>query len=135
MGRPRKTLPANGLQVIRDLASNGVQETVLAKALGISYEVWQRIREEDPEAKAAWVEAKKLEEDRLVGMLFEQAVEKKNVTGAIFLLKGRHAYRDIGPTDGSDAARIGVTINIPAPLAPEEYAKLINVVPEAREAA
>jgi hypothetical protein len=97
MGCPRKNLPANGLQIIRALASNGVH---LAKALGVDVKTWRRIREEDLEAKAAWEEARALEQDKLVGV------------------------GDNRPT---------ININIPAPLKPEDYAKLITIAPDAVE--
>lgn len=145
MGRRRKSLPANGMQIIRDLASNGVQETVLAKALGIDVKTWRAIRTEDPDARAAWEEAKALEQDKLVGMLFDQAVGKPaefddrgnqlraerapHPASAMFLLKTRHGYRELGPADGEGDARVAVQINIPAPLRPEEYAKLVSVTP------
>jgi hypothetical protein len=46
----------------------------------------------------------------------------------MFLLKARHAYRDIGPTDGGQD-RPTININIPAPLAPVDYRKLITLAP------
>lgn len=158
MGRPRKTLPANGLQVIRDLASNGVQETVLAKALGMDVKTWQKIRVDDPEANAAWLEAKCLEQDKLVGSLFRQAVgapaeydaEGKLIRAeqppfapaGMFLLKTRHGYREQGPSDGaSEGPKVNLVFNLPAPLNGEQYRRLVEVHPsalpgpEAREAA
>src|SRR5690242_12148930 len=91
-GRPRKTLPANGLDVIRRLASNGCNEVAIAAALKMDVSAWRRIREEDPEARAAWQEARAIEENKLAGKLFEAAMNG-NVTAAIFLLKARHGYR------------------------------------------
>jgi hypothetical protein len=126
------------------LASNGVQETVLASALGMDLKTWRRIRNEDPVAKAAWEEARSREEDRLVGALFQQALgtpaeydasgnliraeQPRYAPASMFLLKARHGYRDLGPTDGG-SDRPTININIPAPLAPEQYAKLITVAP------
>jgi hypothetical protein len=126
VGRPRKTLPANGLDTIRSLAANGVNEHALAAALGLDYSTWRRIRDEDPEAKAAWQEARAIEENRLAGKLFEQAMTG-NVTAAIFLLKARHGYRDIGPAEGDGGVKVGVQINLPGSLKPEDYAKLVSV--------
>ncbi len=147
MGRPRKTLPAHGLDVIRALAANGVQEHQIAVALGVDFRTWVRIRGEDPEAKAVWLEARALEQDKLVGSLFRQAMgtpaeydERGNVvraeqlpvpTAAMFLLKARHSYRDFGPTDGSGDGRPTVVINLPASLPGDDYAKLITVAPNA----
>jgi hypothetical protein len=68
---------------------------------------------------------------------YRQAIESKNTTAAIFLLKARHGYRDIGPTDGGPDARVAIQVNIPAPMTAEQYARLISVTPQAidREAA
>lgn len=147
MARPRKRLPANGLDIIRDLASHGVQETVLAKALGLDVKTWRKIRTEDPDAKAAWEEARATEEDRLVGELFAQAVgrpaqydaegnviqaeQKPNPSAAMFLLKTRHGYREQGPADGDDSPRVNLTFNLPAPLEPEQWQKLVQAHPQA----
>ena len=53
-------------------------------------------------------------------------MEKDDSVAAIFLLKARNGYRDQGP---AEVARVAVKINIPAPLKPEDYAKLITVAP------
>jgi hypothetical protein len=114
-----------------------VKETDLARALGMDFRTWARIRDRDPDAKAAYQEAKAHERDQLVGKLFEAAMGG-NITAAIFLLKARHGYRDIGgvPAEGN---RVAITFNLPAPLQPEQYEKLVQVAPpktlEARGAA
>lgn len=128
MARPRKTLPPDGLKIIRELASKGVKETEVAKALGLTFKTWKRIREENPEAKAAWEEAKAEEHDALVGVLYEKAI-KGDSTAAMFLLKSRHGYRDHGPTEGGDSARVNLVFNLPAPLNADQYAKLVEVQP------
>jgi hypothetical protein len=127
VGRPRKSLPANGIDVIRRLAANGVNEHAIAGALGLSYETWQRIRAEDPEAKAAWQEARAIEENKLVGVLYRKAIDQDDTVAAIFLLKARHGYRDIGPTDGSSGVRTAIQINLPGALKAEDYTKLVTV--------
>ena len=131
MGRPRKNLPANALDVIRQAAANGVNEVGIAQALGVDFRTWQRIRDEDPETKAVYQEARKAEEGKLVGVLFDKAVNKQDSVAAIFLLKARHGYRDQGPSDAGDTTRPTININIPAPLAPDQYARLIEVAPSA----
>src|SRR5690349_19055070 len=116
MARPRKTLPANGLDIISQLARRGVREVEVARALGMSWHVWKRIREEDPEANKAWAEAKAIEADTLVSAMFNMAVgapaeydadgnviraeTKPDPWAAAFLLKARHGYRDTGAADG-----------------------------------
>ncbi len=109
MARPRKTLPENGLAIVRTLAANGALETSIAAALGLDAKTWRRIRDEDPDTRAVWEEARTIERDRLVGSLFRQALgapaeydgqgnvvraEQPPVpTAAMFLLKARHGYR------------------------------------------
>jgi len=128
MARPRKTLPAGGLQVIRDMAAKGVAEVRLARALKMDYRTWARIRDTDPEAKAAYREAKAIERDALVGKLYEQAMEG-NTVAAIFLLKARHGYRDIGDPPAPEGSRVNLVFNLPAPLEPDQYTKLVEVHP------
>jgi len=40
---------------------NGVSEVDIAAALGLTFKTWKRIRDEDPDAKAAWEEARAIE--------------------------------------------------------------------------
>ncbi len=131
MPRPRKTLPEGGLATIRELASAGANEVQIAKQLGMSYEVWQRIRTEDEEARSAWLEARAIEREALCGMLYRQAMEEGNATAAMFLLKTRHDYRDHGQSiDGTDAgSRVNIVLNLPAALSREDYGKLIELRP------
>ena len=131
MGRPRKNLPAKALDVIRQAASNGVKEVDIAKALGVDFRTWRRISDEDPEAREVYREAKSIEEGKLVGVLFDKAVNKQDSVAAIFLLKARHGYRDQGPTDGGDDGRPTININIPAPLRPRTTPGSIEVAPTA----
>ncbi len=131
-GRPRKHLPAHGLHIIRGMAENGASEVEIAKALGMNFRTWRRLRDEDPVARDAWAEARGIEEGKLVGKLFQQAIEENNTTAAIFLLKARHGYRDVGPADGGDAGpRVNLTFNLPAPLNGDQYRRLVEVHPEA----
>lgn len=131
MGRPRKYLPKNGVEIIRDCASRGVKETELAQALGLSYPTWCRIRREDPEARDAWEEAKAVEADKLVGKLYEKAMDGDSAS-AMFLLKARHGYRDHGPADASESG-VNITLALPPALDPERYQKLVQAGSKALE--
>ena len=135
MARPRKTLPAGALDLIREAAANGVAETRLAKALKMDFQTWKRIREEDPAAKKIWEEAKAIEHDKLTGRLMDIALDADNPQSAVacmFLLKSRHAYRDNGPIDSStDGPRVNLVFNLPAPLSGDAYRRLVEVHPEA----
>src|SRR4051794_38982591 len=124
MGRPRKTLPANGLQIIRGLAARGIRELDVAAALGMGVHAWRRIRQEDPAAKEAWEESKAREHDELVSAMYVMAMGKPaqfdgsgNKTrdelkpdpwAAAFLLKTRHGYRDAGAADSTTDNRVQI---------------------------
>ena len=135
IGRPPKKLPPGALDVIREAAANGVAETKLAKMLKMDFSTWRRIREEDPAAKRVWEEAKAIERDVLAGRLFAVATNEEHpqaVTAAIFLLKARHGYRDVGAVEAGDGGpRVNLTFNLPAPLNGDQYRRLVEVHPEA----
>ena len=137
MPQPRKKLPANGLAIIRDLASTGARETQIAAGLGMAFETWHRIREEDPKAKAAWTEARAIERDSLVGVLYGKAM-KGDTVSAIFLLKSRHGYRDQGDPV-AEKGGTAVVINLPSAMSEEQWGKLVEVspvtIPDASESA
>ena len=131
-GRPRKTLPANAIEIISGLASKGFTETAIAAALGMDGKTWHKLREENPKAKAAWAEARAQERDALVNVLYQAAIDKGNCVAAMFLLKSRHGFRDQGPIDGSaEGPRVGIVFNLPAALPADAYARLVQVAPQA----
>ncbi|MBX3537673.1 MAG: hypothetical protein KF735_08550 [Chelatococcus sp.] len=115
------------MEIIRKLASHGVRETELAKALGVDLKTWVRIRTDDEEARAAWQEAKEIEQEALVGMLYKRAMGQPaeydadgnllraeippDATANMFLLKTRHGYRDHGQ-DREAAPGVTVTITL-----------------------
>lgn len=123
MGRRKKTLPTNGLQTIRDLAERGVKETDIAKALGMSFPTWQRIKEENEEARETLEEARQIEENKLFGVLYEKAM-KGDSTAAMFLLKTRHGYRE--GAELVNANQVNVKITLPGSLNPDEYLKEVS---------
>jgi hypothetical protein len=135
VARPRKKLPAGALETVRDLAEQGASEVEIARGLGLSYRTWVRLRAENEDLRAAYEEARRAEEGRLVGRLFKVAMDdghQQSVTAAIVLLKCRHGYRDQGPTgDGADAPRVNLVFNLPAPLSGDQYQRLIEQHPGA----
>lgn len=127
MPRPRKNLPRNGTEIIRELASRGVKETDIAKALGMSFDTWRRIRDNNPEARAVYEEAKAVELDKLVGRLYAVAMDPKDPkssSAAMFLLKARHGYRDYGPAEGESGPLVHITL--PAAMSPQDYEKVVH---------
>jgi hypothetical protein len=123
MGRRKKTLPTNGLETITELAERGVTETDIAKALGMSFDTWLRIKTENEEAKHALEAARAIEKDQLVGMLFDKAM-KGDSTAAMFLLKTRHGYLE-GKQHVS-ANQVNVQITLPGAKDESQYLKEVN---------
>jgi hypothetical protein len=124
MGRKKKTLPTNGLETITELAERGVTETDIAKALGMSFDTWLRIKTENEEAKQALEAARAIEKDQLVGMLFDKAM-KGDSTAAMFLLKTRHGYLE--GKQHVNANQVNVQISVPGSMDAEQYQKKIEV--------
>jgi len=61
IGRPRKTPPENAVEIIKTTASKGCSEKTIAGALGVSFDVWIRFKEENPELKEAYDQARAIE--------------------------------------------------------------------------
>jgi hypothetical protein len=128
MAAPKKKPPANAIEIIAATACRGCSEKSIAFALGISFDTWLRWREDHPELKQALDQARAVEHDALVGVLFEKAMTGDSVA-AMFLLKCRHNYRDGGVTiEDNRSVRIGVML--PASLNAEQYKQIINTTQE-----
>ena len=125
MGRKKIQLKNTDYSKISRLASRGVNETDIVKALGISYKSWLRIKDEDENALQALEEARRKEEAELVGVLYEAAVNEKNLTACMFLLKARHGYKE--GADRVNASQVNVKITMPGSMEPHEYLKAIEV--------
>lgn len=125
--RRKYLLPAQHADRIIEACRAGVPETQVARALGINYRTWMRVREEDERVASALAEVRKIEEDELVGLLLDKA-RKGDTTSIIFALKGRHGYRDQGPTAPTEH-RTNIVIHLPDALAPEAYLRMIDVTP------
>jgi hypothetical protein len=124
MGRRKRLLPTDGLEIIRKLGARGVRESDIWKALGLSYKSWSRIKRENDEARLALEEARMMEHDDLYGVLYDKAV-KGDSTAAMFLLKTRHGYKE--GAEQVTANQVNVKITLPSSMRPEQYAKSMEV--------
>lgn len=93
----------------------------IAKGLRIDFGTLRRLRDEDQELAQMVEETLEAERAELHGVLYEQAVNGRNIIAAMFLLKTRHGYRENTPVD---VAVNGNVIMLPAPATPEDYAKM-----------
>lgn len=111
--RRKYVIPDHNLPKVLDACRRGSSEVSIARALGINYRTWMRLRAENDEIAAALAESRKLEEDELVSILIDKA-RAGDTTALIFALKGRHGYRDHGSPPPGPEQRVNVTINLPA---------------------
>lgn len=140
MAPPRKHLPPNGREIIQESGRNGLGEKMIAQALGLSYATWRRMKVENPEVRELWEEAKASEEDELVGLVMQaargapaeydgqgnvtRAERPPYVPAAFFLLKTRHAYREMGEPNGPSAAA-AVQIIMPAQIPLDQLRSMV----------
>jgi hypothetical protein len=119
-------------RIVAELIAQGWPLTAIARLLGVTMpKLRERIAEDDRLA-AAVQEGRDRQEQALVNSLFQRAINLKDRTGnvcAMFLLKSRFNYVDRGDGNVDDRTRVNIVLNIPAPLQPEQYRKLIDVRP------
>lgn len=125
--RRKYMLPPEHVDRVLEACRAGVSETQIAKALGINYRTWMRVREEDEGVASALAETRKIEEEELVGLLMDKA-RKGDTTSIIFALKGRHGYRDQGNAPVTEH-RTNIIIHLPDALPPDAYLRMIDVTP------
>ncbi|MEJ1339417.1 MAG: hypothetical protein RPU34_10420 [Candidatus Sedimenticola sp. (ex Thyasira tokunagai)] len=123
MSRPKKTLKKDQYEVIRDMAARGCREIDIARASGVSYNTWMRIKDEDPRALDALEEGRGIEHQKLVGALFEAAM-KGNAIAAMFLLKTRHGYREGFTVEHN--SNVKISVELPAALSADQYTRVIE---------
>lgn len=126
LGGAKKPLepPKNAAELIQKACENGCTILQIANALDVSMQTLRRWREERPDIEQAFQQGRAIEHDRLVGALFEQAVNKSNTTAAIFLLKARHGY-----VEGVPLVQNSVSVNftLPGAMTPEQYVKTLTI--------
>lgn len=111
--RRKYLLPEAHVAQVLGACRRGVSETQIARALGVNYRTWMRVRAEDERIASALAETRKVEEEELVSILIDKA-RAGDTTALIFALKGRHGYRDQGAPQGTGDPKVNVTINLPA---------------------
>jgi hypothetical protein len=146
MARPRKQLPPNGLEIIREGAANGLSQPRLARALGMGVDAFRRIVDENHQAREAFEEARAVEHDELHGMLMRaargtpaqydadgnlvRAEQAPQLRAMEILWKTRHGYREQGEPPGATATA-AVQIMLPGQL-PVEKLRELGFVPPAQ---
>jgi len=119
LGRPRKVVPIDAAQKIRELSANGFSLLGVAVGLGTSIATLNRWIEEDENLKIAFSEGREAERHALHNLLYRQAMEKGNATAAMFLLKSRHGYRE--GDQGESGNRVSINFTLPGALTMENF--------------
>ena len=125
MARPRTHLPPGARDLIMGQAESGaLQETKVARALGLSLQVFRRILKNNDDARALWEEAMAVERDTIVNRMHSLAMEG-DTKAATFLLAARHGLRERGGEDGEGGGR--VVIQLPGSMSEAQYRRVMQV--------
>ena len=118
-------------ELVTKLAGEGWRVKDIAHAIGFSERTFYRHLKDDEQLALSFDQGRGVEHQQLVASLFQRAINPTNAQGAaaaMFLLKTRHSYREQGPIE-REGTRVAVVVNVPAPLTPKQYEKLIEVRP------
>lgn len=117
--------PEGTAEIVFKLASKGISEVSISKALGVTYKTYQNWRKAYSEIEEARQQGRAIEHDALFDVLFVAATEKKNITAAIFLLKSRHGYVEGQPFETRN--QIQVVFELPGPLGRDRYLEELQI--------
>jgi len=122
-------LPASALDIARELATEGVREHTIRRALGLSPSEWKRLKEDTEEGELSPL-ALALEEGRadgageIVAFMKDKMKSEGDFRAAEWLAD--RIYK-INKGDGGNDDTPRVLIQINAALSPDEYSKVIHV--------
>ena len=121
--------PADAAEVVLKLASKGISEINIARALGVTYKTWALWRKAYPDIEEARKIGRGIEHDQLFDTLFSKA-KGGNITACIFLLKTRHGYIENAPFEVHN--KVSIDFTVPGALNEEQYEEIIlkNTLPK-----
>lgn len=109
---PAHSAPSDAPERIRASASKGGNLKALHVLFGVNSDQFKVWMDADPGLRKAFDEGKEIEREALHRTIYEQAIYKRDINAAQFLLKSRHNYREQEPEDSRN--RVNITFNIPA---------------------
>jgi hypothetical protein len=101
-----------------------LQETKIARALGLTLQSFRRIIKNNEDAQAVWEEGLAAERDAILAKMSQLALEGDQ-KAAQFLLAARHGLRERGGDDGDSGAR--VVISLPNSMSEAQYRRVMQV--------
>jgi hypothetical protein len=124
----RRDLTDEDLTAIALVAAAGGRHADVAARLGVHKTTWNEIRKRDERAERAFERGRSELHQVLVGKLLERA-KAGEVVPLLFSLKSIFSYTEGEPRDAEDARPL-VTITLPAPMSPEQYARVVTLPPQ-----
>lgn len=122
-------LPARSIDVARELASEGVREATIRRALGLTPAQWKAAREDTADGdlsplSLALAEGQAAGADQIIAFMKNKMVTENSERAAEWLAD--KVFGLAKPNDGADSApRVNIILN--HALAPAEYARVIQV--------
>lgn len=104
--------PSDAAERVRASASKGGNLKALHVLFGVTSDEFKAWMDADPALRKGFDEGKEIEREALHRTIYEQAIYKRDINAAQFLLKSRHNYREQEPEDSRN--RVNITFNIPA---------------------
>lgn len=127
IGRPKTKPPADAAERIRQLAKEGNKAIGIARSLGVCKQLFARWLTDHPELAEALEEGKDEGRLKLHSFLVTEAVEKKNITAAIFLLKAYFGYREGDQVDVG--GKVQVNIALPGAMSLQQFTAMQGGAP------
>jgi hypothetical protein len=121
-GGPRRVIGARGLAIVERMAREGHPLVSVAKALRMSAETLRLCRQRQPEVQEAWDRGRGALEVELTSLLLTKA-RGGDTIALLFALKCMCGWREGEPTE---AARGGITIQLPSAMDGETYLAVIS---------
>lgn len=126
----KRTVPAGGYRLIVKLAREGARDIDVARALTVSPSTWQKIKQRDDKAAAAFEQGRgELYRGLLNAILFPKMEGGNSISERIALAKLRHigalaTLNNVFWQPGQQAisgGRLQVEIRLPGPMSLAEY--------------
>jgi hypothetical protein len=120
-GRKPIEPPGNAAECVRAHAADGWSVLGIAHCMGVNPRTLNRWLEENPDLQDAFDLGREQERRTLHNMLYRRAVEKHDLTAAMFLLNTRHKYRS---DQGDQGNSVNVTIALPGAMTLQQFTNI-----------
>ncbi len=126
-GKPRKDIPPDALEVIRQAAATGASKRGVALVLGCAPSTFQKWLEENDDLREAFEDGREVERQTLHNVLYNAAIGgqgKDSLIASMFLLKARHGY--IEGDKAQESNRVSINFQMPGALPLAQFEVIQN---------